>query len=241
MPGYEKFFKMLEKNTIRDCPITLDDVKRCLIIYGKELAKVKGATTRKSPDKIQTLQNLPIPKMIIDNHNEDAISLYFIFVQGIPFLHSISESYKNRKIEPLRGKKKTDNTDITNMSKRVVNTYHARGIRVSQVNADNEFKVLGDKIAPTKVNIVGAGEHVGNIERSGRTIQERTRCHVHRLPHKRYPAEMTCGCVIKSVKDLNFEIPRDGLSKDLPPSTLIHGTPLPTCHDIQKSNFGDYV
>lgn len=132
----------------------------------------------------------------------------------------------------MRGKKKANNTDISNMSKQVVNTYHARVIRVSQVNVDNEFKVLGDKIAPTKVNVVGTGEHVGNIKRSGQTIQERTRCHVHRLSYKRFPTEMTCGCVIKSVKALNFEIPRDGLSKDLPPSTSIHGTPLPNYHNI---------
>lgn len=70
---------------ICDCPITLDDVKTCLIIYGKELAKFKGVTTRKPPDKIQTLQNIPIPKMIIDNHNEEVISLDFIFVEGGSF------------------------------------------------------------------------------------------------------------------------------------------------------------
>ena len=103
------------------------------------------------------------------------MSLDFLFFQGIPFLHSISETYKYRTVESLRGKKKANNADITNMAKRVINTYHVRGIRISQINIDNEFEILIEKLAPIKVSIVGAGEHVRNVERSGRTIQERTR------------------------------------------------------------------
>ena len=156
MPGNEKFFKMLETNMICDCPVTLGDTKRCFIIYGKELAKVKGVTTRVRLDKIQIMKNIPIPKMIIDNHSEEIVSLDFLFVQVIPFLHSISEAYKNRTIDPLRGKKKANNTDITNMSKRVINAYHARGIRISQVNVDNEFEILAEKRAPISVNVAGA-------------------------------------------------------------------------------------
>ena len=94
-------------------------------------------------------------------------------------MHSTLETYKYKTVEPLRGKKKADNKDIINMVKRATNVYHARGIRITQVNVDNEFQVLEEKLAPMKVNLVGTGEHVGNVERSGRTIQERTRCHVH--------------------------------------------------------------
>ena len=46
MPGYRKFYKMIETNQIRDCPLTTDDAKRCLHIYGPEIAKLKGCTTR---------------------------------------------------------------------------------------------------------------------------------------------------------------------------------------------------
>ena len=80
MVGYEKFFKILEKHMIRDCPVTLDNAKRCLIIYGKELAKVKGVTTRVRPVKVQIMKNIPIPKMIMDNHGEEVVSLVFLFV-----------------------------------------------------------------------------------------------------------------------------------------------------------------
>ena len=75
------------------------------------------------------------------------------------------------------------------------------------------FRVMVDEIRPTPVNIVGAGEHVGNIERSNKTVQERTRCHVHRLPFSIYPIEIICGYLIKVIKDLNMEIASDGISK----------------------------
>ena len=68
-------------------------------------------------DKIQVIGNIPIPKMIIDNHSEEVISMDFIFVQGIPFHHSISESYKNRVVDSLSGKIKANNANIKNMSR----------------------------------------------------------------------------------------------------------------------------
>ena len=126
-------------------------------------------------------------------------------------------------------------------SKRALNVYHVRGITISQLNADNEFGVMVDEVRPMPVNIVGAGEHVGDIERSNRTVQERTRCHVHRLPFSVYPVEMVCGCLIKVTKDLNMEIAGDGVSKELSPGTLITGRVNPSYKEIMALNFGDYV
>ena len=37
-----------------------------------------------------------------------------------------------------------------------------------------------------KLNIVAAGEHVGDIERSGRTMKECTRCRVHKNSYEIY-------------------------------------------------------
>ena len=52
MSGSKKFFKSLENNLIRDCPLPVDDAKRCLSVYGKEIAKLKGSKTRKKSSKI---------------------------------------------------------------------------------------------------------------------------------------------------------------------------------------------
>ena len=88
---------------------------------------------------------------------------------------------------------------------------------------------------------MAVGEHVGGIERSGRTVKECTRCHVHRNLYERYPRIMVTGCVVKSVKDLNQLPPNDGISQDISPDTIIIGRPAPNFKEVNKLNFGDYV
>ena len=91
------------------------------------------------------------------------------------------------------------------------------------------------------MNTLAAGEHVDDIERSNRTIKERTRCHLHILPYTRYPKEMVIGCVTHSVKVLN-QLPADnGMSEDQGPATLVTGAPSPDYQDISQLNFGDCV
>ena len=40
--GYGKFFRLLEKNYICNCSITVDDAKKALQIYGPDIALFKG-------------------------------------------------------------------------------------------------------------------------------------------------------------------------------------------------------
>ena len=141
----------------------------------------------------------------------------------------------------MRNKKQPSKKDANRQSKISINIYHAREISIKQVNADNEFKSLTEELRPIPVNIVSAGEHVGDIEISNRTVKEHTRCHVHKLPYKRYPSEMVCGCVIKSVKDLNGEVADNGILDVLSPGTLVTGRVDPSYEEIQALNFGDYV
>jgi len=87
--------------------------------------------------------------------------------------------------------------------KKFINIYHSKGLQVIQIDTDNEFGCIEEEIIPTRSNMVAAGEHVRNIEKSNRTIKEGTRYHVHRYPYKRYPRVMVIGCILKTVNDLN--------------------------------------
>ena len=69
-----------------------------------------------------------------------------MYVQSIPFHYSISTSYKYRIAKEIRSKKKASKRDVVRQSKNVVNTYNARGVKIRQINADNEFRVLEDDI-----------------------------------------------------------------------------------------------
>ena len=89
--------------------------------------------------------------------------------------------------------------------------------------------------------MVAAGEHVGNIERSNRTVNEGTQFRIHRCLYKRDPRVMVKGCVVKSFKDLNQLSSLNQISQDLSPSTLITGNMCPDFNRINALNFGDYI
>ena len=97
------------------------------------------------------------------------------------------------------------------------------------------------RLIPILMSIVAAGEHVGDIESSNRTIKEQTRCHVYRLPFPRYPKEMFIGCTTHSVKCLNQLLVDDGILNDQSPTTLVARTLIPDYQHISKLNFGDCV
>jgi len=46
-PSQQQFEQILAKNLIRNCPATVDDAKRALLIYGPNVAALKGKTTKR--------------------------------------------------------------------------------------------------------------------------------------------------------------------------------------------------
>ena len=66
---------------------------------------------------------IPLPLTLVETHNTDSLEINYLYVQGIPFHHSISKSYKFRTIEALRGKKKPNNNDVSSQSKFAINMY----------------------------------------------------------------------------------------------------------------------
>ena len=146
---------------------------------------LKGKITRPSAFKIKHLQQIRIPRIIIYIHPTVDISVYFLFIQSVAFLHTISRGFEFLTVEMIHSRKANTN-DMKNGLKRVITLYHARGVHVNQINTDNEFECIKNDILPTNLNIVAAEEHVREIERSIRTMKEGTRCGVQRLPYSHY-------------------------------------------------------
>jgi hypothetical protein len=91
-PSEAEFLNILSKNHILNCPITVDDAKRASIIYGPDIATLKGKMTCSSAAQhVPTFVALPIPAHIAAHHRDLTLCMDFFFVQGIPFLHSISQ------------------------------------------------------------------------------------------------------------------------------------------------------
>ena len=99
-------------------------------------------------------------------------------MHGLCHLHSTSRGYGFRTIECTptnKASKKHSNKGV----KRIIKVFNMRQIGIFQVNADNEFECIRKSIAPLQLNIVGAGEHVGGIERANRSLKEGARCEIH--------------------------------------------------------------
>ena len=182
-----------------------------------------------------------IPEEIWINHQSEIVAVDYFYIQSISHFHSIGKTYQMRIVETVIHRRIPSKDAISRSLTNTVNMYHGRNITVAQINADNQFRCIKEDLHPIPVNIVAAGEHVGTIERSIRTMKNGTRFHVHRLPYRRYPTVMVRACVIKVTKDLNDVPSGVGVSKDISPASFIAGRPTPDYNKVTELNFGDYV
>ena len=77
MPSYQKFIKLLEANTIKNCPVTSQDVKTALFIWGPETVVIKGKNTRIGPEHIPDAKLLPLPQTTRDFYSKVTLCVDF--------------------------------------------------------------------------------------------------------------------------------------------------------------------
>jgi hypothetical protein len=122
-----------------------------------------------------------------------------------------------------------------------VNMYEARGFNVIRLEADQEFKCITEDVLPINLNVADADDHVHEVERSIRTIKERTRCTVQGLPFRRLPKVMMKAAVEGANKGLSIFPAKNGVSKVLSPITIMTGRPRPDYNNDLKIEFGAYA
>jgi hypothetical protein len=66
--------------------------------------------------------------------------------------------------------------------KAAIKLYESHGFHVCDIQTDSEFECIRHDIRPIELNIVPADSHVGEVERSIRTLKDRLRACVHDLP-----------------------------------------------------------
>ena len=102
---------------------------KCAIhIYGPDIVTIKGKTVRKSPREIYNGKKIPLPKTIRDHHANIHISADYLFIQGVPILHTISQSYRFRTVEALISKNKAKKEDTLKGINTVINMYKGRNL-----------------------------------------------------------------------------------------------------------------
>jgi hypothetical protein len=236
-PSEKEFTDILQNNLIQNCPVTPDDAKQALQIYGPDVATLQGKTVKKQNSGIPNYQAVQILAPIIAQYNNVCLFVDIVWVNNSPYFHTISEWVKFRTVAAINNR--TQRT-LHMETQAVIKLYETRGFTVTKVKGDQKFSCLANDLLPTPLNIADADDHVVEVERSIRTISERVRCLVQGLPFKRIPKAMMRAAIENANKTLNQFPAKNGLSDTLSPLTIMTGRPTPDYNDM-KIEFGPYA
>jgi hypothetical protein len=178
-PAEQEYNEILDNNSIQNCPVTSNDARRALHIYGPELATVKSKTVKKQNKGIPNYLPIQIPAPIIAKYKDIRIFMDIFWVNGSSFFHTISEYIKFRTVASINNRSART---LLMETWAIVGMYEGRGFNVTRLEADQEFKCITNGVLPTILNVANADDYVHEVERSIRTIKERTRCRVQGLP-----------------------------------------------------------
>ena len=118
--------------------------------------------------------------------------------------------------------------------------YQARGLTVCDVHGDHEFGCIRESLRPIGLHGVPADSHVGEVERSIRTVKERLRSCAHGLPFKRLPRLLVQYMVADTIRCLNqFPWP-NGISATMSPASIVTGVGTPD-YNCMRIDFGAYA
>ena len=90
-PNDHDFLGMVRANYIMNCPVTKSAVKNANLIFGPDLAGVRGRTVRRPPEAVRT-DFVHIPRIFLDRHQMIMLTADIMFVNGVPFLVSLARS-----------------------------------------------------------------------------------------------------------------------------------------------------
>jgi hypothetical protein len=192
---------------------------------------------KKQNNGIPNHQAIQIPAPVIAQYNSVRLFIDIFWVNGSPYFHTISEWIKFRTVAAIKNRTKAT---ILAETQTVINFYKARGFTITRVEADQEFSCIENELLPTPLNVADADDHVAEVERSIRTIKERTRCLVQGLPFKRIPRTMMRAAIENANKVLNLFPAKNRVSDTMSPLTIMTGRPTPNYNDM-KIEFGSYA
>jgi hypothetical protein len=225
-PSMKDFKWVIRSNQIKNCPVTVDDVDVATKIWGKNIAALKGKTTRSKTAPVAR-DHIKVPTELLKLHKDIFLTADIFFVNKIPFFLTLSRKICFTAVNHLSNRTVPQ---IFKAFKEIYQYYLQRGFRITTVHADGEFEPLKTLIASLPngplVNLASANEHVPEIERRIRVVKERCRATRHSLPFQRIPKLLTIHIVLNAVKLLNFFPTKGGISDTLSPKAIMSGETL---------------
>jgi hypothetical protein len=152
--------------------VTIQDIDVAMKIWGKNIAALKGKTTRIKTHPL-TREYVKVTKELLKLHKEVFLTTDIFFVNKIPFFLTLSRKKCFTAVNHL-----ADRTvpQIFKAFKEMYHYYLQRGFHITTVHADGEFaplKTLVEAIpGGPMVNLASANDHVPKIERQIQLVKE---------------------------------------------------------------------
>jgi hypothetical protein len=230
-PSTQDLSNAISNGDIINTSVTATDFKNAEIMWGKDLATLKGKTVRTRP-------NVVVNNSVLKHDVTDVtLSIDLFYISGVLFLMSISDRLKLVIVTNVQNKSAKE---LHTALKTHIEIYGTRNYRVTAILTDGEAGIVADMFSHQGVrfNVTAKNEHVGDIERMGRTLKERVRCHWNILPYK-MDKEMIVHCVCFCVSAINM-FPKDNSIGHKAPRELFLGCKS-NCKTDARLAFGEYV
>ena len=88
-----KFKQLVNSDSVKNCPVTAQDISNSRVIFGPELPGVQGRSTRKKPTRVVPVY-MGIPRGIYEQYKDIVLTADVMFVNGIAFLVSLSRGFR---------------------------------------------------------------------------------------------------------------------------------------------------
>jgi len=234
-PTEREFTGMVREKLITNCPVIVHDINNANLMYGPDLANLRGKQTRTKPERVR-VEIVQIPRDFVQLHKYVTLVADVMFVNGLPFLVTSSRGISLVTVEylPSRTAKR-----LVNTLNRVFTIYGTAGFIVQTALMDYEFEKLKTLMPNVTLNTTAASEHMGEIERKIRVIKERAGCTVNTLPYPTLPDLMIIELMHFCVMWMNSFPVKLGISEKYSPREIIMRQKLDG-KTHAKAPFGSY-
>ena len=111
-PSQSQFEHILSNNLLLNCPVTVDDARRALAIYGPDPGSLMGKTTKRpAAEHVPTFHPIPAPDFILTDHRDVTLCVDVLYVQGHRFLHTMSRKLQFRTVTHIADIRRTQSTN----------------------------------------------------------------------------------------------------------------------------------
>jgi hypothetical protein len=186
------------------------------MIFGPDLASIRGKTVRQAPEPVVT-DYVAVPQTLIEANKVITLAADVLFVDGTAFLLTVARRIKFVTAEhvPVR------TPSLSKHLKRVLEVYGRAGFVVRTVLMDGDFEKIKSLMPSVECNTTAAKEHVSEAERTIRTAKERICGLLATLPFSHVPKRMKIEFIYFVILWLNAFLVKSGISQTISPRELL--------------------